>query len=379
MDTAIPTGSGVICTPEEYAASRQSDSLTYCLTRADSIGLTLNGVAGLLSLVAVLYVFIVIIRNAIYRSRRASARKWQIFQEPMDILMLSLFIADALQAIGATADIKWVGVGQVQAGQFCSAQGIIQQLGEVNVAITTLMIALYTFIGVWMGGGIRSKKVTGALVGVVWVFVALLILLGNVLNRKSGKGYERPTPYWCWIGEPYLKWRILGEYVWFWMTLLVSIITYIPLYFWSRGNINFDNASWWRFTIQRADDSEGLKGIRRRSLIMLLYPVIYCCLILPVSVVRWIGFVQEHGGHSNHVPPAATFASSIIFGLSGACNAILLLTTRPEAGLFSRLNRDDMGSAPSSPPLQPKEFAASSSGSNVDHAEEEHELGQLPC
>jgi hypothetical protein len=76
--------------------------------------------------------------------------------------------------------------------------------------------------------------------------------------------------YWCWIGEPYLKWRIFGEYMWFWMTLLVSIATYIPLYLWSRGNINFDNASWWKFTIQRADHSEGLRGIRRRSLIMLL-------------------------------------------------------------------------------------------------------------
>jgi len=375
MDTAIPTRSGIICTPEEYAASLQSNSLTYCLTRADSIGLTVNSQAGLLSLVAVLYVFIIIIRNAIYRSRRASTRKWQIFQEPMDILMLSLFIADALQAICAVMDIKWVGAGQVKVGQFCSAQGIIQQLGEVNVAIATLLISLYTFIGVWMGRGVRSKKVTGGVVGVVWGLVALLVLLGTILNRGSGKGYERPTPYWCWIGEPYLKWRIFGEYVWFWMTLLVSALTYIPLYFWSRGNINFDNASWWKFTIQRADHSEGLKGIRRRSLIMLLYPGIYCCLILPLSVVRWIGFVQERGGHSNHVPPAATFASITIFGLSGACNAILLLTTRPESGLFSRLNRDDTGFAPSSPPLQVKEFAASRS--NFD-AEEELELGRLP-
>ena len=96
---------------------------------------------------------------------------------------------------------------------------------------------------------------------------------------------------------------------------------------------------------------------------------------MPLSVVRWIGFVQERGGHSNHVPPAATFASITIFGLSGACNAVLLLTTRPESGLFSRLSRDDMGFAPSSPQLQPKEFAAS--GSNID-VEEEHELGRLP-
>ena len=93
-----------------------------------------------------------------------------------------------------------------------------------------------------------------------------------------------------------------------------------------------------------------------------------------MSVVRWIEFVQQRGGHDSHIPPAAVFASSAIFGLSGVCDAILLLTTRPEAGLFSRLVRDDVGFAPSSPPLGLKEFAAS--GSNVDV--EEHELGRLP-
>ena len=75
-------------------------------------------------------------------------------------MQLSLFVADALQAIGAVMDVRWVGAGQVNAGQFCSAQGeflfafrpeqahlivasgIISQLGEVNVAITTLVSCL---------------------------------------------------------------------------------------------------------------------------------------------------------------------------------------------------------------------------------------------
>jgi hypothetical protein len=45
-----------------------------------------------------------------------------------------------------------------------------------------------------MGRGIRSNKITGAVVGAAWFLVALLTLLGAVLNRGSGKGYERPTP-----------------------------------------------------------------------------------------------------------------------------------------------------------------------------------------
>ena len=45
-----------------------------------------------------------------------------------------------------------------------------------------------------MGRGVRSNGITGAIVGAAWGLVALLTLLGAVLNRGSGKGYERPTP-----------------------------------------------------------------------------------------------------------------------------------------------------------------------------------------
>jgi len=289
--------------------------------------------------------------------------------------MLSLFFADLLQAIGAVTYLKWVGSGHLEVGEFCSAQGILKQSGEVGVALSTLAIALYTFIGVWMGITIQSKRVTGGIIGIIWFFIGLLILLGNVLNNGARVGFERPAPYWCWIGDPFFVWRLLGEYLWFWVTLLVSIITYIPLYFWSRGNVTSDDVSWWKFTIQReADPSEDFKGIRRRSLIMLLYPAIYCLIILPLSVARWIGFVQEQRGLVNTVPPAATFAAMAIFNLSGACNAILLLTTRPKSGLFSRFNYDMDFALASSAPLQPRETSNSDSTIGV----EEYNLGRLP-
>ena len=55
-------------------------------------------------------------------------------------------------------------------------------------------IALYTFSGVWMGRTIESNRVTGAIIGAIWVFVGLLTLLGNVLNDRASEGFERPTP-----------------------------------------------------------------------------------------------------------------------------------------------------------------------------------------
>jgi hypothetical protein len=36
--------------------------------------------------------------------------------------------------------------------------------------------------------------------------------------------------YWCWIGQRFSWQRMAGEYVWFWLTLFVSIALYFPLY-----------------------------------------------------------------------------------------------------------------------------------------------------
>lgn len=123
--TNVPAQSGIICTPDQYNTSL-SDPLIHCLTRGDTIGLTLAAQAGLLSLLTVLYVFFIIIRNAIYRLRRrrgAPMRMRYIFRKPTDILMLSLFFSDLLQAIGTVMYLKWVGSGHVEVGKFCSAQG----------------------------------------------------------------------------------------------------------------------------------------------------------------------------------------------------------------------------------------------------------------
>ena len=54
------------------------------------------------------------------------------------------------------------------------------------------MIAVYTFLGIWLGKAIKSIPVTRALLTTVWSFIALMTILGNVINR--GKHFQSPTP-----------------------------------------------------------------------------------------------------------------------------------------------------------------------------------------
>ncbi len=88
---------------------------------------------------------------------------------------------------------------------------------------------------------------------------------------------------------------------------------------------------------------------------------------MPLSIVRWIAFVQEskHGGVS-HMPSAVTLASEAIFGLSGFFNVILLIVTKPGSGLFGQL----MFISPAQPPSDPYR--------DERLIENEYGLGKLP-
>jgi len=219
---------------------------------------------------------------------------------------------------------------------------------------------------------------TRIVLSLAWSYIVLMIIIGNTIRWGSGKPrYLSPTPYWCWISEDYMQMRIIGEYFWFWITLAFSIVIYVPLWLWSRGNISINEHSWWKFTLQRADSNAdpALKGNRRRSLMMLAYPFVYCVVILPFSVVRWIGFVHERNGGTIQVPSTITMAVGAIFGLSGVCNVVLLLTTRPECVLFGKYSQFSFGRAPSTASVTLDDEGLSR---REVHDKEEYEFGRLP-
>jgi len=339
------------CTPDEFQRSLQDPTIT-CLTRRDTVGLAIAVEAGFLSLAAICYLFAVIIRNVIWRMRHVSQDKLRLFHQPMDLLIFSLICADIVQALGMILNLKWVVEGKVEVGRFCSAQGLIKAIGAATVALSTLTIALYTFLGVWMMRDVSSMMITLGSVVAIWVFDIILISIGFGVNHASDSGnlsFMVPTPYWCWINKNYIEWRVLSEYLWMWITLLFSILVYIPLYLWMRGNLAFNDLIWWKCHFRHAVLSDvDQRSRRRRALVMLAYPLVYCLLILPLSIVRWITFVQP----GTYIPAGATLAVTAVFGLSGFLNVCLIMTTRPKSGLFGQL----MLISPALPPSVSEQF-----------------------
>lgn len=85
------------------------------------------------------------------------------------------------------------------------------------------------------------------------------------------------------------------------------------------------------------------------------YPFVYSILVIPLSVIRWLGFAEEIKSGVNSTPAANNLAALAVFGLSGFLNAILLLTTKPRSGLFGTLMRTTKARPPEVPLMNLRE------------------------
>ncbi|KAF8502191.1 hypothetical protein F5888DRAFT_1918898 [Russula emetica] len=328
--TAFDGVHGTVCTAQQYQLSLQSSDSSSpsisCLTPGESIGFVLTAEASLLSCISVVVIFIwICVRPASHSCVYPTFpdRNWKLFKGPADIYMLSLFVFDLLQATGGILNIRWAHNGIVTTGPYCTAQGLVEQIGDLGVALITLLLAVHTFVAAVLPGDLRGRGVALSLVCLACVFIILWVAIGASVH----KNYETPTPYWCWISPRYPGERLGGEYIWMWIALSVSAVLYTALYFWAEGfwSINEEYQFCWADPDQRVGYTQ-----RRATLGMLLYPLAYSLVVLPISISRWLLFTHHH------VSSAATFFANSMFYLSGAINVLLFLIIRPELLLFRR-------------------------------------------
>ncbi|KAI9508220.1 hypothetical protein F5148DRAFT_1198381 [Russula earlei] len=329
--TVLDGVNGTVCNMQQYQQSLLSltspspDPSISCLTHGQSIGLALTAEASLISLVCVVIIFILIVRNIIRHRKAFPNGDWKLLRVPPDIYMLSLFIFDVVHATGGILNIRWAGKGIVTTGQYCLAQGIMKQIGELGTALITLILAAHTFISALWHVGFEARRFAFAIVGLTCVFIALWVGIPN----GAHKNYEAPSPYWCWISPQFNAERLAGEYVWLWVALFASMTMYIPLYLWAEGRLSIGER-WYKFRLSNPDEKVEYTK-RKAALGMLFYPLAYSLVVLPLSAARWSLFKHKD------VPSAAMFFGLTMFNLSGAINVLLFLVIRPQLLLFAPL------------------------------------------
>ncbi|KAG8941710.1 hypothetical protein FRC04_004123 [Tulasnella sp. 424] len=238
--------------------------------------------------------------------------------------------------------------------------GAIQQLGETGVALSTLVITLHTFATVffrWQPS--RYPWLWMVVVACIWIFLLLFVVIGYVVHKgaenRGGTPYFGPTPFWCWIGSHYLGERIAGEYFWLWFCAFTSIVLYPFLFFMLRGNIDVDPDNWRRISFHHRSqdrifgnlsspthggrDAEAIRADRARNkeaMKMFWYPISYTILVGPLSINRWrSSFKPSSNAGVEKLSIVPTSVVLFIFGLSGLCNVLLFLLTRPNLLLFN--------------------------------------------
>ena len=69
------------------------------------------------------------------------------------------------------------------------------QFAVTQIHFLRKAIAAYTLIGVWMMKGIQSMKITLGVLSVIWIFIIIIVTVGNTTHHDPGKpSFESPTP-----------------------------------------------------------------------------------------------------------------------------------------------------------------------------------------
>jgi len=269
------------------------------------------------------------IRATKYVRRTPGARWEHLIKTPIEIYVLSLFVADLIQGIGIVLGTRWINEGVVVCGTHCTIQGILQQAPETIVAMSTLAIAVHTFSIVFFKKGRSSISVAIVVVGIIWLYMILFVGITLGMHSNPNNPFYTPTPYWCWVNSHFTSERIIGEYGWLWITAIVSSVLYILLFLFLRGNLVCKDNSWRQIQFQRVNRRESViheTAVAKYAFIMLLYPISYIGLIMGLSVVRWIDFIHPH---QNIIPAPVIFLVQSILAMSGVVNVALLIYTRP--------------------------------------------------
>ncbi|KAG9079007.1 hypothetical protein FRC06_008006 [Ceratobasidium sp. 370] len=262
--------------------------------------------AGSISFISVLLLFAIIV----FKYHLASpARRRDMFKSHVDVYMFNLFIGELLMSLGGILDAKWAHETQVYCGGYCNAQASLQFLGETSVSIWTLAITAHTGWSVVYAKRLDFRPwFCFGVVAAVWIYVFAFNFgahaSANAVGDDDPANYFAPTPFWCWISSAH-KAKKFAEYIWLWLAGVGNIVVYVPLFLLLRGEEGDVREHCWR---------------------MLYYPAAYTILVLPVSVVRWMGFTHRSSAASL---ATAQITFHALYRLSGVINVALVIGTRP--------------------------------------------------
>ncbi|KAJ6602196.1 hypothetical protein B0H10DRAFT_2230302 [Mycena sp. CBHHK59/15] len=288
-------------------------------------GVTVLVVISCISLIAVVGLLATISLSAF--NTRSSLDQHLFVRTHVAAYFISLLLCDLVQAIGSILNAKWVGEMAVGVGNICVLQGgfldpytfawinshtgVLKQIADVGTAFWTFVIALHTFCLLFLE--LKSRRFvlyTTLIAG--WSGIATIVIAGPAALDTTRRGpFFGISGYWCWITPEYSTERVTLDYMFLDLPPHAGniVLTGKRIQFRRRGTNE------WR---GKQFEDQALAIARQ----MLLYPVAYTILILPIAASRFSSWSGDD------VPFPVTIFSAAVFLLSGIVNVTLFTTTR---------------------------------------------------
>ncbi|KAF8856585.1 hypothetical protein BDZ45DRAFT_552233, partial [Acephala macrosclerotiorum] len=189
------------------------------------------------------------------------------------LLIYNLLLADLQQSIAFLLSFHWIAKNGILAPTaVCFLQGWMVQVGDVSSGMWVLAIALHTWYSV-TGRKLGYFSFTCCVV-LIWVFILMLAVIGPIAHKNT---YFVNTGAWCWINGDYTTERVLLHYIWILTAQFGSVIIYTFIFFYLRRRIN---------QVQPSSQSPSSKKISRAARFLVLYPIAYVTLSLPLPAGR---------------------------------------------------------------------------------------------
>ncbi|KII93802.1 hypothetical protein PLICRDRAFT_171509 [Plicaturopsis crispa FD-325 SS-3] len=327
------------------------------------VGLVFMVQAGSVSLIAVMGLLIWLAYGALKGSRRDRTRSKET---DVHYYLVSLLMFDIVQATGGLINISWIAKAEVAPGSLCTTQGILLHIGDIGVALSSLIIGIHSF-NILVLRWTPKRSTSLVVLGVLWTFIALVVGISYGVHQREGQEFYGNTHYWCWIRNQYSVQQIVLDYLWIWIAAFSNCIIYVLLALVTNDLVILDDGKFRITTHTERLARRGAAKPTRASIArqMLYYPAVYLVTVIPISVARF----TEFGGYK--VPFAATAFADVLFASSGVLNVILFVLTRPT--LLPDRAPDNRLIAPWRPSLSSIARPQLSKSKSKDHV-----WGQLP-
>ncbi|KAF8591168.1 hypothetical protein K439DRAFT_1611481 [Ramaria rubella] len=226
-------------------------------------------------------------------------------------------------------------------------------MGDLGSTVWSVVIAAHTFSGIAMNRH-WPRWVMWTIVCTGWLLVIILSNCMSFLTRNAplnlipafliplGIAATNKGPFckftspiyipcliliefivsiagtWCFISSEYAIPRLIIHYVPLFVASAIILILYCLIFLFLRGSIHFLPAEGPAFPLDDIHSRQRVAIAKR----MLWYPIAYLTCILPISIIRILGF------HLKNIPETAWIVGMFFLFALGSVDSVIYATTR---------------------------------------------------